>query len=92
MNVHVLTTGRGTPYGLSGAPLIKVASRSDLARRWHDLMDIDTGKIVSADDTIESMGQFMFQQILAVTSGEQTCSEHLGLSNQLALFNPGPVT
>src|ERR1700743_2115640 len=31
MNVHVFTTGRGTPYGLAMAPVIKVASRSALA-------------------------------------------------------------
>ena len=34
MNMHVFTTGRGTPYGLAMAPVIKVASRSALAERW----------------------------------------------------------
>jgi galactarate dehydratase len=43
MNLHVFTTGRGTPYGLAAVPVIKVATRSDLARRWHDLMDINAG-------------------------------------------------
>jgi galactarate dehydratase len=43
MNLHVFTTGRGTPYGLAEVPVIKVATRSDLARRWHDLMDINAG-------------------------------------------------
>ena len=92
MNVHVFTTGRGTPYGLAEVPVIKVATRSDLARRWHDIMDIDAGRIISAGETIESMGHLMFEKILAVASGEKTCSERLGLCNQLALFNPGPVT
>ncbi len=92
MNVHVFTTGRGTPYGLAEVPVIKVATHSDLARRWFDIMDIDAGRIISAGETIESMGKMMFEKILAVASGEKTCSERLGLSNQLALFNPGPVT
>ncbi len=92
MNVHVFTTGRGTPYSLTSVPVIKVATRSDLARRWRDLMDIDAGRIVSAGETTESMGWAMFEKILAVASGEATCAEKLGLSNQLALFNPGPVT
>lgn len=92
MNVHVFTTGRGTPYGLAEVPVIKVASRSELARRWHDLMDIDAGRIVSAGETIESMGRLTFERILAVAGGERTCAERLGLRNQLALFNPGPVT
>ena len=92
MNVHVFTTGRGTPYGLAEVPVIKVATRSDLARRWHDLMDVDAGRIIASGETIESMGQLMFEKILTVASGEKTCSERLGLDNQLALFNPGPVT
>ena len=33
MNLHVFTTGHGTPYGLAECPVIKVATRSDLARR-----------------------------------------------------------
>jgi len=43
MNLHVFTTGRGTPYGLAEAPVIKVATRTELARRWHDLMDLNAG-------------------------------------------------
>lgn len=92
MNVHVFTTGRGSPYGLVEAPVIKVATRSELARRWRDLMDIDAGQIVSAGETVQSMGWSVFETILAVASGERTAAERLGLANQLALFNPGPVT
>ena len=33
INLHVFTTGRGTPYGLAEVPVIKVATRTDLARR-----------------------------------------------------------
>ncbi|MBY8977126.1 galactarate dehydratase [Rhodobacteraceae bacterium NNCM2] len=92
MNVHVFTTGRGTPYGLAQVPVVKVATRSELARRWHDLMDIDAGRIVTGTETVETMGWHMFQEILAVASGRKTCAEQLRLHNQLALFNPGPVT
>ena len=92
MNVHVFTTARGTPYGLSQVPVIKVATRNDLARRWHDLMDIDAGRIISENLKTEELGWEMFHHILTVASGEKTCAEQLGLSNQLALFNPGPVT
>ncbi len=53
MNLHVFTTGRGTPYGLAQVPVIKVATRSDLARRWHDLMDINAGTIADGTATIE---------------------------------------
>ena len=74
-------------------PVIKVATRSDLARRWHDLMDVDAGRIATGEQTIEEAGWDLFRLILEVASGEKkTCAERLGLHNDLALFNPGPVT
>ncbi|MEM7444850.1 MAG: galactarate dehydratase, partial [Pseudomonadota bacterium] len=45
--VHVFTTGRGTPYSLEAMPTIKVSTRSDLARRWYDLIDVDAGPIAT---------------------------------------------
>jgi galactarate dehydratase len=64
MNVHVFTTGRGTPYGLAECPVIKVATRSDLARRWHDLMDINAGRIADEGISIEDMGWELFPRRL----------------------------
>ena len=45
MNLHVFTTGRGTPTGWRRVPRHQVATRTDLARRWHDLMDVNAGTI-----------------------------------------------
>src|SRR5689334_10152972 len=49
MNLHVFTTGRGTPYGLAECPVIKVATRTELARRWHDLMDANAGRVADGE-------------------------------------------
>jgi galactarate dehydratase len=93
MNLHVFTTGRGTPYGLAMAPVMKVASRTALAKQWPDLIDIDAGRIATGDATIEQVGQEIFACILAVASGrKQTWAEHWRLHNDLALFNPAPIT
>lgn len=93
MNVHVFTTGRGTPYGLAEVPVIKVATRRDLARRWHDLMDLDAGRIATGEATIEEVGWDLFRLILDVASGKRKAwAEQWKLGNALALFNPGPVT
>ena len=93
MNLHVFTTGRGTPYGLAAVPVIKVATRSDLARRWHDLMDINAGAIADGKATIEEVGWEMFRLMLDVASGrKKTWAEHWKLHNALVLFNPAPVT
>lgn len=92
MNLHVFTTGRGTPYGLAECPVIKVATRSELARRWHDLMDVDAGRIASGQSTIEDIGWELFHRLLATASGERTWAERHRLHNALVLFNPAPVT
>jgi len=93
MNLHVFTTGRGTPYGLAQCPVIKVATRNDLARRWHDLMDINAGTIADGSATIEEVGWQLFHLMLDVASGrKKTWAEHHRLHNALVLFNPAPVT
>jgi galactarate dehydratase len=93
MNLHVFTTGRGTPYGLAEVPVIKVATRTDLARRWHDLMDVNAGTIADGTKTIEDVGMELFLLMLDVASGrKKTWAEHWKLHNALVLFNPAPVT
>ncbi len=92
MNVHVFSTGRGTPYSLREVPVIKVATRNDLARRWHDLMEVNAGTIATGERGIEDVGMEIFQLILDVASGKKTWGEHWGYANSLALFNPAPIT
>ncbi len=92
MNMHVFTTGRGTPYGLAAVPVIKVATRNDLAKRWHDLMDINAGRIASGEASIDDIGWELFHLMLEVASGKKTWAEHWKLHNALVLFNPAPIT
>ena len=93
MTLQVFTTGRGTPYGLEAAPVIKVATRRDLAARWHDLMEIDAGTIATGEATIDEVGWEIFRLILDVASGrKKTWADQWGLFNSLAVFNPAPVT
>ncbi|MGY4462069.1 altronate dehydratase [Bradyrhizobium sp. LB13.1] len=93
MTLQVFTTGRGTPYGLAAAPVIKVATRSELARRWKDLIDFDAGSIATGEKTIEETGWDLFRLILDVASGRtQPWSDRWGIHNDLTLFNPAPVT
>jgi galactarate dehydratase len=93
MNLHVFTTGEGSPYGLALVPVIKVSSRTALAEKWPDLIDIDAGRIATGDATVEEVGVEMFQFMMDVASGrKKTWAEHWGLANALSPFNPGPVT
>ena len=93
ITLQVFTTGRGTPYGLAAIPVIKMATRNALADRWHDLMDINAGTIATGEETIEQVGWRLFHLILDIASGrQQTWSDRWGIRNQLAVFNPAPVT
>jgi galactarate dehydratase len=93
MNLHVFTTGEGSPYGLSLVPVVKISSRTALAEKWHDLIDIDAGRIATGEATIEKVGWEIFHFILDVASGrKKTWADHWGLGNALIPFNPGPIT
>jgi galactarate dehydratase len=71
---------------------VKVSSRTALAEKWHDLIDIDAGRIATGQATIEDVGWEIFRFILDVASGRKTWAEHWRLANALSPFNPGPVT
>lgn len=93
ISMQVFTTGRGTPYGLAMAPVIKVSSRTELSDRWHDLIDLDAGRIATGSVSIADVGWELFRLILEVASGrKKSAAEHLGLKNDLVLFNPAPIT
>lgn len=93
IHLQVFTTGRGTPYNLSVAPVIKVSTRNTLQDQWHDLIDINAGKIANGEATIEEVGWEIFNEILAIASGtKKTWADKWGIHNDLALFNPAPVT
>jgi galactarate dehydratase len=93
MNLHVFTTGEGSPYGLALAPVIKVSSRTALAEKWPDLIDLDAGRIATGGAAIADVGWELFRMMLDVASGKrQTWAEKWKLYNALAPFNPGPVT
>ncbi|GAA0382675.1 galactarate dehydratase [Bacillus horti] len=93
MHLQVFTTGRGTPYGLAMAPVIKVSTRTDLKEQWSDLIDINAGSIATGEATIEQVGWELFHFILDVASGrKQTWAEAWKLNNDLSLFNPAPIT
>ena len=93
ITLQVFTTGRGTPYGLAAVPVIKMATRTALADRWYDLMDINAGTIATGEATIEQVGWQLFELILDIASNrKKTWSDTWGIHNALSVFNPAPVT
>jgi galactarate dehydratase len=93
ITLQVFMTGRGTPYGLAAAPVIKVCSRNDMKDMWQDLIDVNAGPIATGDSTIQEIGTELFNKIIDVASGrEKSCAEKYKLHNDLCIFNPAPIT
>ncbi|MBQ7487076.1 MAG: galactarate dehydratase [Clostridia bacterium] len=93
IGLQVFMTGRGTPYGLAAAPVIKVCSRNEMKEQWPDIIDISAGPVATGEMTIEEVGETLFRFILDVASGvKQPWTEKYKLHNYLCIFNPAPIT
>jgi altronate hydrolase len=69
-NVVLFTTGLGTPTGNPVAPVIKLSSNTQLYRKMHDIIDIDTGTIIEGQESIEQAGERILDYVIKVASGE----------------------
>ena len=93
ITLQVFMTGRGTPYGLAAAPVIKVCSRNEMKEMWQDLIDVNAGSVATGEADISQVGTELFNKIIAVASGkEQSFAEKYQLHNDLCIFNPAPIT
>lgn len=93
IGLQVFMTGRGTPYGLAAAPVIKVCSRNEMKEQWPDVIDVSAGAVVTGEKTIQEVGTELFEFIVDVASGtKKPYTEQYGLHNFLCIFNPAPIT
>ena len=81
-NLIVFTTGRGSAYGCAPSPSLKLSTNSELWRRQEEDIDIDCGQIAEGSATIESVGERIFEMILATASGQKSKSELFGYGQQ----------
>ena len=92
-NMICFTTGRGSVFGCKPTPSIKLATNDDLYNRMTEDMDVNCGKILIGESTIEEMGQEIFQLILDVASGKQSKSEINGLGDlEFVPWQMGAIT
>lgn len=90
-NVVCFTTGRGSCFGCKPTPSIKIATNTPMYERMRDDMDINAGVILEGTP-VETVGQQIFETILAVASGQPTKSEQLGYGDEeFAPWSIGPV-
>jgi altronate hydrolase len=70
--IILFTTGLGTPTGNPVSQVIKVSTNTKLAERMPDIIDFNTGPIISGEKTIEQTGEEILDFIIEVASGRIT--------------------
>ena len=76
--IVVFSTGLGTSTGCLIAPVIKITGNPETAQKFKSHIDIDAGVILRGRDTIEGVGERIFQLLVEVASGRRTKAERLG--------------
>ena len=88
-NLICFTTGRGSCFGSYPSPTIKLASNTPMFTKMQDDMDINCGTVIDGEQSLEELGQRIFERILAIASGEPSKSEALGVGEEE--FAPWPI-
>ncbi|WP_296699226.1 UxaA family hydrolase [Algoriphagus sp.] len=68
-NIILFSTGLGTPTGNPVCPVIKVATNDKLTSRMPDIIDFNTGGIITGEETIETSGEKLLNLIIEIASG-----------------------
>ncbi|MGC3947250.1 MAG: altronate dehydratase family protein [Chryseolinea sp.] len=67
--IILFTTGLGTPTGNPVSQVIKISTNTRLAQRMPDIIDFNTGAIISGEKSIEQVGEEILDFIIEVASG-----------------------
>lgn len=88
-NVVLFTTGLGTPTGNPIAPVVKVSTNSRLAEKMQDIIDIDTGGVISGQKTIQQMGEEILDRVIQFANGESRTKAELLAQNDFIPWKRG---
>lgn len=83
--IILFPTGRGTPTGFPGIPVIKITGNPKTYQKMKGNIDINAGQVLLGEKTFEQMGNEIYQEILDVASGKQMKSEILGHDEQFCV-------
>jgi altronate hydrolase len=77
-HITLFTTGRGSVVGSAISPVIKICANPETYRRMPDDMDVDAGRILEGEATLDEVGGEIFDKVAAVAAGARSVSESLG--------------
>lgn len=86
--IIAFTTGRGSPAGFAGVPVIKVVSNSITYKNMEGDMDINAGAIIDGIKSIQEVGKEIFDFMVKVANGELTKAE-MNKQNLFAIRQEG---
>jgi altronate dehydratase large subunit len=75
------TSGRGSTTGHAIAPVIKVTGNSETYRNLVDNIDVNAGTILDGSDSLTSVGNRIFEEIISTANGKKTKAEALGFKD-----------
>lgn len=77
-HLTLFTTGRGSVVGSAISPVIKVCANPQTYARLADDMDINAGRVLNAEATLDEVGAEIFDLVLRVAQGNPSKSEEMG--------------
>ncbi|MBE9522401.1 MAG: UxaA family hydrolase, partial [Proteobacteria bacterium] len=87
--IVIFVTGCGGTFGHAIVPFIKVTGNPETYRRMPQDMDINAGTIITGEESIDSVGRRIFDEMIKVASGKATLGETLGYDN-FSVFRTDP--
>jgi len=88
--IVLFTTGRGTPTGSPIAPVIKIATNSAIYHKMNDNIDLNAGTIIDGEESIQAVGERLWDEIGLVGNGKLTKAEILK-QHDFGLWRIGPT-
>jgi altronate dehydratase large subunit len=76
--IVLFTTGRGTPTGFPGVPVIKITGNQRTYERMKENIDLNGGLVMTGEKSLQQVGEEIYQEILEVANGKTVKAEILG--------------
>ena len=87
----MFSTGRGAPQGFPSMTVIKVCGNPNTYRRMSHDMDLNAGRIIAGEKSIEEAGEEAFELLINVLNGQMTKNEALQYVSTMDIYCLGPV-
>ncbi|MBL7213637.1 MAG: UxaA family hydrolase [Desulfobacteraceae bacterium] len=79
--IVIFVSGCGATIGHAVLPMIKVTGNPETYRRMSEDMDINAGTIITGEESIDSVGKRILDEVIQVASGKVTAGETFGYSS-----------